>query len=219
MSRPIVIGILEDDPDMRGYLRTILEQQDAFTVAFACETIAKAQAALSRIGGKVDLCLVDLQLPDGNGADFVRDLRKDTNSKALILTVLGDKVSVLAALEAGADGYLLKDTPPDQIIRHIHDTIKGVNPISPQAATHLLKIFKDAPAPAKTLEIASTLTEREQDILTMFAKGLSYKEAASALGISPHTVSDYVKSIYTKLSVHSRNEAVFEALQLGWIDI
>ena len=219
MTSPLVIGVLEDDVDMRGYLRTIIEQADGLSVAFACATIIEAETALKSTKTGIDLCLVDLQLPDGNGADFVKRLRETTKSKALILTVLGDKTSVLAALDAGAHGYLLKDTPPGQIIRHIHDTIKGVNPISPQAATHLLALFKDNKISAKSQEIASTLTDRERDILTMFAKGLSYKETASALEISPHTVSDYVKSIYSKLSVHSRNEAVFEALQLGWIDI
>jgi len=219
MTTPISIGILEDDQDMQGYLRTIVDQSDGLSVSFACAAIADAQAALLSAQGSLDLCLVDLQLPDGNGADFVKHLRKTTKSKALILTVLGDKTSVLAALEAGAHGYLLKDTPPEQIIRHIHDTIEGVNPISPQAATHLLTMFNNNKTSAKSQESTSTLTAREHDILTMFAKGLSYKETASALNISPHTVSDYVKSIYSKLSVHSRNEAVFEALQLGWIDL
>ena len=218
MGRSYQVGILEDDPDMRNYLQFILSESSEMAVAFSEETFAGAQRQL-KAGTPVDICLVDLQLPDGNGADFVKNLVSTTSSKALILTVLGDRTSVLAALEAGAHGYLLKDTAPEQITKHIKDTLAGANPISPQAATHLLRLFQDQTSAATGSETASTLTPRETEILTLFAKGLSYKEAAETLEISPHTVSDYVKSIYGKLSVHSRNEAVFEALQLGWIDL
>ncbi len=210
------IGILEDDDNMRAYLKHILDDVPTLQIAFSEATLSAARQAMKSLD-RIDLCLVDLQLPDGNGAEFVKDLLPK-DCKALILTVLGDRMSVLAALEAGADGYLLKDTAPKQIIRHIDDTLKGANPISSQAATHLLRIFKDQKS-ATDDNPKSTLTPRETEILTLFAKGLSYKEAAETLEISPYTVSDYVKSIYSKLSVNSRNEAVFEALQLGWIDI
>ena len=213
------VGIVEDDPDMQEYLQHILADEADIKIVF-CEATVKAAAARFAAAKKVDICLVDLQLPDGNGADFVQYMAKQSDAKALILTILGDRMSVMAALEAGAHGYLLKDTAPAQIIKHIKDTIGGANPISPQAATHLLNLFKSqAPFQTEALKVKSTLTSRETEILTLFAKGLSYKEAAEALEISPHTVSDYVKSIYGKLSVHSRNEAVFEALQLGWIDL
>ncbi len=213
-----LIGILEDDPDMRNYLQFILADSKTLKIAFSEEKVADARRQLKK-HPNVDICLVDLQLPDGNGADFVKYLVGTTESKALILTVLGDRTSVLAALEAGAHGYILKDTAPEQIIKHIKETLSGANPISPQAATHLLNLFQDQLPRVGDKIPGSTLTPRETEILTLFAKGLSYKEAAETLEISPHTVSDYVKSIYGKLSVHSRNEAVFEALQLGWIDL
>jgi len=166
--------------------------------------------------------LVDLQLPDGNGLDFIADLKTHTDAKLLILTVLGDKVSVLTALQAGADGYLLKDTRPNQIRKSIRATMAGENPISPAAATHLLDMF-NTQSQILTKETPDTseasLTDREVDILTMFSRGLSYKETADALNISNHTVGDHVKSIYRKLSVHSRSEAIFEAVQSGWIKI
>ena len=213
------IGILEDDPDMQEYLAHILKGHPDIQIVFSEATIAGAIKGIAH-AEKVDICLVDLQLPDGNGADFVRYLGKQTNAKALILTILGDRMSVMAALEAGAHGYLLKDTAPNQIIKNIRETMNGANPISPQAATHLLNLFKtQAITAVQEAQTKSTLTSRETEILTLFAKGFSYKETAETLGISPHTVSDYVKSIYGKLSVHSRNEAVFEALQLGWIDL
>jgi DNA-binding NarL/FixJ family response regulator len=123
----------------------------------------------------------------------------------------------LLAFEFGASGYLLKDTPPDQILRDIRALHAGGNPISPQIATHLLTMLnQDA---VKTESVANVLTPRERDVLLMFSRGLSYRETASALTVSPHTISDHVKAIYAKMKVHSRNEAVFEAVQNGWLDL
>jgi len=218
MSKKIKIGILEDDPHMRGYLTTVLIQEKDIDIGFCEPTISKAKAAFESLSA-VDLCLVDLQLPDGNGVEFVQYINQQSDCKSLILTVLGDRVSVLAALEAGAQGYILKDSAPRQIMQHIKDVMSGANPISPQVATHLLKIFNQHVQDTGDQNEPSILTERETEILTLFAKGLSYKEAARALEISNHTIGDYVKSIYGKLSVHSRNEAVFEALQMGWINL
>ena len=135
--------------------------------------------------------------------------------------MLGDKVSVLAALQAGAQGYLLKDTPPSQIEQAIESVMSGDNPISPQAATHLLTLLKTTAEAEPLLPVAteSTITPREKDILVMFSRGLSYQETADVLEIKLNTVREYTKSIYRKLSVHSRNEAIFEALQSGLIDI
>ena len=217
MSKPIKIGILEDDEDMRAYLSMLLEQTPDMEVVYACESIKEARAAAEKF--TADLCLVDLQLPDGNGVEFIKSLKSQTETKALILTILGDKASVLIAFEAGANGYLLKDTPPEQIRRDIRAVINGANPISPQAATHLLSLMRTPQSDITEKSKADILTSREKDVLIMFSRGLSYKETAATLEISPHTVSDYVKSIYRKLSVHSRNEAIFEAVQNGWLDI
>jgi DNA-binding NarL/FixJ family response regulator len=216
----ISVGILEDDEAMRGFLITIIKQTDDMKVGFAADTVESAKAQARAI--KVDICLVDLQLPDGYGLDFIADLKTHTDAKLLILTVLGDKVSVLSALQSGANGYLLKDTRPDQLRKSIRATMAGENPISPAAATHLLNLFKEqsqSQSEAALVTSDENLTAREVDILTMFSRGLSYKETADTLNISNHTVGDHVKSIYKKLSVHSRSEAIFEAVQSGWIKI
>lgn len=210
------VGILEDDDDMREYLATIINQSPNLTVVFSAANVAEACSLCEQ--NPTDICLVDLQLPDGSGLDFVEHVKKRSNTKILILTILGDRTSVLVSLKAGANGYLLKDTPPTQIRRDIHATLKGENPISPQAATHLLKLFQDQPKNVIISNEGIILTDRERDILIMFSRGLSYKETADTLDISHHTVSDYVKSIYKKLSVHSRNEAIFEATQMGLIN-
>lgn len=219
------IGILEDDPDLRDYLEHELSDANGFEVVFSCESVADAEAAVKV--SPPDICLVDLQLPDGNGSDFIKHLRGAASGcKSLVLTALGDKSSVLVAFEAGANGYLLKDTPPGQIRSNIRAVIDGGNPISPQAATHLLGMLslsrKTEPDAASTNAKAaeeSGLTAREREVLTLFAKGMSYAETAGVLGITTHTIQTYVKSIYRKLAVHSRNEAIFEALQNGWLDL
>lgn len=208
------IGILEDDAGLRTYLEQIVGDDDALSLAFSAGSIAEAIACME--ASRVDLCLVDLQLPDGSGLDFISRLKAALPARCLILTVLGDRESVLAALRAGADGYLLKDTPPEQLRRAIVSTLAGEAPLSPRAAGYLLEIWKAAADDARIPGDAA-LTAREVEVLQLFSRGLSYREAAGSLGISAHTVGDHVKSIYRKLNVHSCTEAIFEARQLGLI--
>ncbi|MEP0189995.1 MAG: response regulator transcription factor [Erythrobacter sp.] len=220
MSGGVVrIGILEDDDDMRDYLVSVIEAQPDMQLAFCCASLHGAIGQL-RSGKTPDLCLVDLDLPDGRGSDFVAKLTQTSQAKALILTVLGDRESVMTGFSAGAHGYLLKDTEPPQVVQHMQDTIAGASPISAQVSTYLLDHYlKNQSKTSDATDPIDALTKREVDVLTLFAKGLSYRETAEALGISAHTVNDYVKSVYSKLSVNSRNEAVYEAMQLGWITI
>lgn len=219
MSDFVRIGILEDDPDMRAYLSTVIEADPHMQIAFCCSSLHAAFGHL-RNASAPDLCLVDLDLPDGRGSDFVAKLTQTSEAKALILTVLGDRESVMTGFSAGAHGYLLKDTEPPQIVQHMQDTIAGASPISAQVSTYLLDHYlKNQARTPDTSDAAEALTPREIDVLTLFAKGLSYRETAETLGISAHTVNDYVKSVYSKLSVNSRHEAVYEAMQLGWISV
>jgi DNA-binding NarL/FixJ family response regulator len=208
------IGILEDDASLRAYLEQIVGEDDGLSLAFSCGTVAEAVACIG--GTHPDLCLVDLQLPDGSGLEFISRLKDACNARCLILTVLGDRASVIAALRSGADGYLLKDTAPEQLRRAIASTLAGETPLSPRAAGYLLEIWKAA-AETPGLPNDAALTAREIEILQLFSRGLSYREAAKSLGISPHTIGDHVKSTYRKLNVHSCTEAIFEARQLGLI--
>jgi DNA-binding NarL/FixJ family response regulator len=134
--------------------------------------------------------------------------------KIIMLTVLFDRRSVVAAIGEGAHGYLLKDTPPDQIRSGIRDVLADHAPISPAAAAHLLALLqRTSPDPA------SAPTKRERETLGCIARGLSYAEVASVLGISTHTVADHIKVIYRKLSVNSKTEAIFEGRQQGWLSL
>lgn len=211
------VGVLEDDRDMRDYLEYIIGRTDGMRICFSESRLKSARQKIQQ-GAKPDICLVDLQLPDGNGVDFIRETGAKSTTKFLVLTVLGDRTSVLSALEAGAHGYLLKDSDERMVIKSLQQTIDGANPISPEAATHLLSLLADGKK-INAAESPSELSQRQADVLTCFAKGLSYQETAEALNLSVHTINDHVKTIYGKLRVHSKSEAVFEALQLGWIRI
>lgn len=209
--RPFLIGILEDDPDFRELLVSIIGPEPEFDTAFVCETVADALASFD--AKQPDLLLVDMQLPDGSGLALVRAATA-ANKPSLMLTVLADRKTALAAFEEGVHGYLLKDSEPDVILNGIRATLSGQSPISPAIANHLLQLVRRVPAASPD---TPQPTERETEILGMIARGLTYAEVAKAAEISIHTVGDHVKSIYRKLDVNSKNEAIHEARQLGWL--
>jgi DNA-binding NarL/FixJ family response regulator len=159
-----------------------------------------------------DLFLVDVGLPDGSGLDLIADVKAGSPAKALVLTMFGDRDTVVAAVQAGADGYLLKDSSDAVICDGIAVTLQGGAPLSAAAAVFLLdRLRRDPVAPPAASARADDLTEREIELLRLFARGLSYKETARELDISPLTVGNYVKSIYRKLAVNSRGAAVYAA--------
>jgi DNA-binding NarL/FixJ family response regulator len=205
--------VVEDEPEfLRQYCEAITREAD-LRLAGAVGTLAAALAVVEQ--SVPDVLVVDLGLPDGNGADLIRRaVQRRPDCDALVLTVFGDDQHVIDAIEAGATGYLLKDSPVGELARCIRELRAGGAPISPSIARRLLARMR-APADKPAAAGASPLTEREAEILRLVAKGLSFAEVGGALDISAHTVVAHVKKIYRKLSVHSRGEAVFEATQLG----
>jgi DNA-binding NarL/FixJ family response regulator len=164
------------------------------------------------IGLQPDIFLVDVGLPDGSGLDLIADIKAGTQAKVLVLTMFGDRETVVAAIQAGADGYLLKDSSAAVIREGIAVTLLGGAPLSAAAAVFLLeRLRRDQATPSVANTRADDLTEREVSLLRHFARGLSYKETARELDISPLTVGNYVKSIYRKLAVNSRGAAVYAA--------
>jgi DNA-binding NarL/FixJ family response regulator len=134
--------------------------------------------------------------------------------------VFGDEQHVVEALEAGALGYLLKDGTAEYIGASILEMLAGGSPISPAIARHLLRRFRGgAPGEAARTEELPRLSEREGEVLRLIVKGFTYAEIAELLGVSSHTVTTHVRGIYRKLEVHSRSEAVYEALQLGLVKV
>ena len=217
-TRRVTVGLVEDDAALREYIENIISSSSSLQLSFSASTLNEARNMFAK--NPTDICLTDIGLPDGSGIDFTKEVKANSKTKILILTVLGDRKSVLRALEAGADGYLLKDTPPEKLIKKTMATIEGATPISPQAATHLLQAYtkgriQNDESAASEID---PLTEREREILKLFDRGLSYRETADALGIKENTIRTHVKAIYSKLNVSSRSEAIFEARQLFLLD-
>lgn len=207
------IAIVDDDPIVRDYLIEIVTSANELDVAGIAPNLAKARELLEL---KPDLFLVDLGLPDGSGLDFVSEAKAAGDAKTLVLTSFGDRETVVAAIRAGADGYLLKDSAASVILDGIRTTLGGGSPVSPAAAVYMLELLRGKKTFIEPAEAENNgLTPREVELLEVFAKGGSYKEAARILGISPFTIGNHVKSIYRKLAVHSRGEAVYEAVKTG----
>lgn len=219
LDRTVRICIVEDDPVLGQHLANMLQRVDGFTIARVASSHAEGLKALH---SDVDVLLVDLALPDGSGLDLIERARAARGKalKIIVISVFGDVGNVVRAIEAGADGYLLKGSDTDQAEKAITDVLAGGAPISPSVANHILARLRALPQPAEAPHhLPGALTERERDVLTDLARGYTYKEVAKKQGISHHTVADHVKAIYRKLSVRSRGQAVFEAMQNGIIDL
>ncbi len=207
------IMMVEDDPVIAEHFCEIVGGVRHLNLVCIANSIAEAKA---NIDNSIDLVLLDIGLPDGSGLDFLPHIKRQHDCKTLIVTTFGDRETVVSAITAGADGYLLKDSGPKKVIEGINMTLAGGAPISAAAAVYLLDRFRQSD---KSGEKASPLSKREEELLRLFAKGFKYKETAKILEISPFTVGNHVKSIYRKLAVNSRSEAVFEAVTLGYIDL
>lgn len=215
------IAILEDDRIIREHFIEIINSTPDLEVCGVATDIGEVPKL---IAGKPDLLLADIGLPGGSGLDVLPAIKAATGCKALIITAFGDRDTVVAALAAGADGYLLKDSATAVVLDGVRVTLDGGAPISAAAAVYLLERLRGESINARPDTLSANppiegLTQRETELLTVFARGLSYKEAARLLGISPLTVGNHVKSIYRKLAVNSRGEAVFEAVRQGRLSL
>lgn len=214
MSRFRVI-VVEDDPNTREHLAAAVSGNPELELAGVAGTLAQARQLLGE--PQVQVMLVDLGLPDGDGVELIR-LAALQGIESMVVTVFADEKHVVGALEAGATGYLLKDDGKAQIGAAVVELMRGGSPISAGIARHLVKRLHKPQQPKPQCEPAA-LSEREHEVLQLIAKGYSYIEVGQALGISPHTVTGHVKHLYRKLAVGTRGEAVFEAANQGLIRI
>lgn len=209
------VAIVEDDAILREDLARVVANAADLEVLGLADTLA---AGFSLLAGKPDVLLVDLALPDGSGVSLISEARlRLPDIKIIVVSIFGDSRSVVGAIEAGADGYLLKGAGGQEAESAIRSVLEGGAPISPSVASHILTRMRARTGATQGAATEAPLTEKEVAILTDLAKGFRYKEVARLHGISPHTVADHVKSIYRKLAVNSRSEAVFEAVQAGLI--
>jgi len=211
--------IVEDEPEfMRRFSGAVLGDASLSLIA-AVSTGLAAEAMLDL--QQPDVLLVDLGLPDISGVDVIAyAAARHPRCDVLVVTMFGDDGHVVAAIEAGATGYLLKDASAERIVASIHELRAGGSPISPGIARRVLARFRLAAAPSPQPEPPpsgepSPLTARETELLRLTAKGFTFETIGQVMEISPHTVVAHVKKIYRKLAVHSRSEAVYEASQLG----
>jgi len=210
--------LVEDDDHTRERIAGIIEATAGLSLFGSAGSLATAREALA--AGLPDVLLTDLGLPDGNGIDLIKQVRSaGSSTEAMVISVFGDERHVIAALEAGAAGYILKDGTTEHIGKSLLQLLDGGSPISAPIARHLLKRLQPAESTAPPVVDVPPLSEREVDVLTAVAKGFTYNEIADILEISFHTVSSHVKHIYRKLEVCSRSEAVYEAVNLGLISL
>lgn len=204
----INVSVVEDNARVRGGLVHLINLSEGFKCVSQHPT---AEAALQDLpAAKPDVVLMDINLPGINGVECVRQLKSNLpQTQVVMLTVYEDTEMIFKALTAGATGYLLKQTPPNELLNAIRDVHRGGSPMTSHIARKIVASFQQAPAPSRGLE---NLTPREQEVLDHLAKGFLYKEIADALGISYDTVHAHIRRIYEKLQVRSRTEAVAKHL-------
>lgn len=209
---PTLVSIVEDDPEAKSRLEASIASQPWLALDAAYAT--GSEALLGLAARAPDVLLVDLGLPDMSGLEVIRWVAKRHPAcDILVVTIFGDESHVMAALEAGARGYLLKGSLTHDIALDIRDVREGGSPLSPGIARQLLARFM--PAEGEACAKDATLSPREREILRTIAKGFSYAETARLLGITVGTVHTHLKRVYRKLAVNSKTEAVFEAGRLG----
>ncbi|MCI5044903.1 MAG: response regulator transcription factor [Aquisalinus sp.] len=208
--------LIEDVPLARAAFTDVIENHSRLELVEAASSWAEGKKALAQ---PFDLLITDLDLGDGTGLDFVEQASQAGDKKVIVITVLGDVKSVMASVEAGADGYVLKSAQPEELKSAITTVLEGGSPISAAVAGHLLKKIRSETDDSSTSDAtpATRLTTREVEILTELARGFTNKEVARQLGISPYTVAEHVKAIYRKMAVSTRSEAVSQAYREGLI--
>lgn len=210
---PITVAIVEDEPEVRLRFEDAVRQHSRLSLLFSAATAAHAISLSSQ--RQANVFLVDLGLPDRDGRDVIRWLAaQQPDTLAMVVTVFGDEEHVLSSLEAGAVGYLLKDTPSKEIANRIVELYEGGSPISPSVARSVIRRFVNKQR-NPLADIDNPLSDRELEVLKLIEKGMTYEEVSQILGVTWHTVTAYLRRVYRKLQVNSKGQAVFEARQRG----
>lgn len=205
----IKVAIVDDDEDIRASLAAMIRRTPSLRLA---GDFPDAESALKEIPQRPpDVVLMDINLPGMKGFDCVRQLKSVVPKvQFLMLTVYEDSDSLFNSLKAGASGYLLKRTTTERLVEAIRDVHAGGSPMTPQLARRVVQFFS---RPAEGAAEVARLTAGEKDFLDQLAKGYAYKEIADRMKISIDTVRSYVRTVYEKLHVHSRTEAVVKYLR------
>jgi len=216
IMKPVRIVLVEDDADYIEVMRQVLAGQEGY------ELVRAFRSSLSFLGElpdlDCDLVLLDINLPRLSGLECIGQIRQfGPRMKVLMLTVHDEDEFVLKAFLDGADGYLLKESTPQQILEAMEDALKGGAPLTDSVARKVISVLNQqpirTPAPAGSTEVERKLTQREYEILQLLAEGRKYGEIATDLGVSLDTVKTHIRNIYTKLQVRNKAEAISRFLK------
>ena len=209
MKKDIHVALVEDDSELRQLMKLILDKSPGFRCCLAFED---AESALPEIiHYQPDVILMDIILPGMSGIEAVQQLKLEiADIPILMLTVQMEEEMIFQSLYAGASGYLLKSTPPLEILEAIKEATLGGAPMSREIARKVIHSFH---RPKQQL----SLSAREIEVLKHLCDGETYTSIAEILFLSPHTIKVHIRNIYEKMHVHSRAEAVKKAIQKGLI--
>ena len=216
--------LLEDHPDTQVWMSAILRRAFPGTVIDVARTVSEARMRLRRETYK--RAIVDLSLPDGTGLEIIALAAKEhPDLSVVVATIFDDEANIIAALKAGAKGYVLKDQCESALIRVLEGLRVGQPPLSPAIARQILESFRvsrrDITGPKGGRlpnDKSGALTEREAEVLEIIARGASKRDVANSLKISANTVGAHIKSIYRKLGISSRAEASLAARRMGLLN-
>ena len=205
------VCIVEDHELLRENLRILLAGEATIKVVGAFGSAEEALADLEQISP--DVLIADLDLPGMHGTELIRRAKRALPQlDVMVFTIFEDRETVFAAIKAGASGYLLKGSSPRELIESLTNLHAGGAPMSPRIARKVIQQFQDVDDNSDLI-----LSHREKEIVKGVADGMSYKELADRLCISPHTVHTHIKNIYEKLQVNDRSEAIKQARKRGII--
>jgi DNA-binding NarL/FixJ family response regulator len=211
MSEELRVAVVEDDAHYRNSLEMLLGLEPGFRLAGSHRQASTLLAEAARVGAALpwDVVLMDIDLPAMSGIEATAALKRARpEATVVMLTAFEDPVRILAAIRAGADGYLLKRAGVSEILEQLRVVTAGGSPMTPGIARSVLDLIRgDAP------EETPSLSERERAVLGALVRGLAYKQVAAELDLSIDTVRTYIRRIYGKLQVHSATEAVARAVR------
>jgi DNA-binding NarL/FixJ family response regulator len=204
----IKILICEDNGQLREGLNILFTGTYGYTLVGSFGDCSDIEKHVERLNP--DVILMDINMPNVDGLTGLKKIRAfNTDVKILMLTVFDDNANVLEAIKSGANGYLLKKTPPAKLLEYIQDVLDGGAPMTSSIATQVLTMFKSG----NTNTDDYSLSQREHEVLQLLVNGFSYKMVATELFISIDTVRSHIKKVYEKLQVNSKSEAVAKALK------
>lgn len=217
MTDKIRVILADDHAVVRKGIREFLEDEEDITVVAEAENGAQAVALAKE--HRPDVLVLDIQMPEMTGIEAARHIKAaDPRARILVLTAYDDDPYIFAMLQAGANGYVLKNAPSDELVRAVRAVARGDSALDPAVTAKVMSQLATG-KPAGAQDVVEKLTPRELDTLRLAAKGLTNRAIGQALGISNRTVQGHLANIFGKLNVTTRTEAVLIAVKQGWLTL